>query len=55
VNDEGKPVSAFGGKYFGVPAYLFAATEVEFHPGAGRISHICPCPPGFIVEMAPSV
>jgi hypothetical protein len=57
VDDEGKPVSAFGGKYIGVPGYLFTGTEVAFHPGVRRISHICPRPPGSIEvrDIAPSV
>jgi len=56
VDDDGKPVSAFGGKYVGVPGYLFAGDAIAFHPGVKRISHICPRPPGSIeiLDMAPS-
>jgi hypothetical protein len=57
IDDDGKPVSAFGGKYVGVPGYLFVNNELAFHPGKKQISHICPRPPGAIVvlDVAPSV
>jgi hypothetical protein len=57
VDDEGKPVSAFGGKNIGVPGYLMTGDEIAFHPGVKRIRHICPRSPGSIevLDIAPSV
>jgi len=57
LDDDGKPVSVFGGKYVGVPGYLFTGTEIAFHPGVRRINHVCPRLPGSIevLDVAPSV
>lgn len=57
VDDEGKPISPFGGTYIGVPNYLFTNNEFAFHPGVKIITRICPRPLGGLelLDVAPSV
>ena len=57
LDNDGKVLPAFDGKFIGGPGYLFTQNEFSFHPGVRRLSRVCPLPPGAIevLDVAPSV
>lgn len=57
VDADGTVIRPFGGKYVGVPGYVFSGDAIAMHPGTRRIQHICPLPEGAIevLDVAPSL
>jgi hypothetical protein len=57
VDENGKPIPAFAGKYIGVQGYIFSQGQIRMHPGKKRIGFICPRVPDApeILDVAPSI
>jgi hypothetical protein len=57
VNENGRPIPAFDGRYVALPGFVFSGGQIRMHPGRQRIGFICPLRHGDVevLDVAPSV
>jgi hypothetical protein len=57
VDENGKLIPAFDGRYVALPGFVFSRGQIRMHPGRQRIGFICPLRPGDVevLDVAPSV